>query len=109
MEKAGLPPPVFENRRGVFKVTLYNEKREADAASAHDVIKPKRMKYTDNISERILAFCETPRSRDELAAFTKFSRYYTMSKIVKPLIDAKKIKLTMPDKPKSPNQKYLKI
>ena len=31
---------------------------------------------------------------------------YTMSKIVQPLIDDKRLRLTMPDKPKSPKQRF---
>ena len=97
MKKANLPPPVFENGRGVFKVTLYNE--EKDLGNGGD----------GSISDRLLAFCETPRTRSELEKFTGFSRYYTMSKIVQPLIDDKRLRLTMPEKPKSVKQMYVKV
>ena len=97
MEKAELPSPVFENRRGVFKVTLYNEKTAVSNGNG------------GSISERLLAFCQTPRTRAELEQFTGFSRYYTMSKIVQPLIDAGRLKLTMPEKPKSTNQMYVRV
>jgi len=96
MEKAGLPPPVFESGRGVFKVTLYNEK--TTKSNGKDGF----------LSERLLAFCEVPRTRAELEQFTGFSRYYTMSKIVQPLVDAGQIRLTLPDKPKSAKQMYVK-
>ncbi|MGN1303445.1 MAG: AAA family ATPase, partial [Oscillospiraceae bacterium] len=59
--------------------------------------------------EDIIEFCKTPRSRDELQRFTGFSRYYTMSKIVQPLIDSEKLHLTIPDKPKSSNQRYYSV
>jgi ATP-dependent DNA helicase RecG len=108
MEKAGLPPPVFENKRGVFKITLYNEKREDNTISTHNMLKTWRLKNLNDISESVLAFCETPRSRNELIAFTGFSRYYTMSKIVQPLIGEKRLKLTIPDKPKSSKQMYVR-
>jgi ATP-dependent DNA helicase RecG len=109
MEKAELPPPVFENKRGVFKVTLYNERREDNTISAHTLLRIGRLKGMGDISESILSFCETPRSRDELITLTGFSRYYTMSKIVQPLIDDGKLRLTMPDKPKSPRQMYVRV
>ena len=96
MEKAKLLPPVFENGRGVFKVTLFNEKR-AEITDGNQ-----------SVTENILAFCETPRTRAELERFTGFSRYYTMSKIVQPMLDAGKLKLTMPEKPKSVKQMYVK-
>lgn len=95
MEKAGLPPPLFENTRGVFKVTLYNEKKAQGEGKG------------SSITERVLVFCGTPRTRAELEQFTGFSRYYTMSKIVQPLVDAGALKLTLPDKPKSAKQKYV--
>jgi len=108
MKKAELPPPVFENRRGVFKVILYNEKHKDNAMSDYITRKVWYSKGMGNLSESILAFCEKPRSRDELINFTGFSRYYTMSKIVQPLIDEKQLRLTMPDKPKSSKQLYVR-
>jgi len=104
IEKAELPPPVFENKRGVFKVTLYNEKQVDN-----NLLMTWRSRDINVLSNKILAFCNTPRSRDELSAFSGYSRYYTMSKIVQPLIDAGYLKLTMPDKPKSPRQKYVNM
>ena len=98
MKKAGLRPPVFENARGVFKVTLYNEKAPGNNGNSHGVY----------ISERLLKFCAIPRTRADLEGFTGFSRYYTMSKIVQPLVDAGKLRLTMPDKPKSSKQMFVK-
>jgi ATP-dependent DNA helicase RecG len=52
-------------------------------------------------------FCKTPRSREELAEKFGFEAlsYFIRTKIV-PLIDAGKIKMTVPDKPKSKFQKY---
>lgn len=95
MEKAKLPPPVFINSRGIFKVILYNENKLKNSGKK-------------SVAESILAFCETPRARVELEKFTGFTRYYTMSKIVQPLLDAGHLKLTMPDKPKSVKQMYVK-
>ena len=61
------------------------------------------------LAERLLAFCETPRTLTQLEKFTGFSRYYTMSKIVQPLIDANQLRLTLPEKPKSSKQMYVKV
>ena len=41
--------------------------------------------------------------------FTGKSRYYTMSAIVKPLIDQGRLIMTMPDKPKSPKQRFVTV
>ena len=98
MEKAELPPPVFENKRGVFKVTLFNDKKAIEMDSGNGTL-----------AERLLAFCETPRTRAQLEKFTGFSRYYTMSKIVQPLIYSNQLRLTLPEKPKSSKQMYVKV
>ena len=55
---------------------------------------------------QVLAFCRIPRSRQEIIDFLGFSRYYTMCKIVQPLLDGGKLALTLPDKPKSSKQRY---
>jgi len=97
MEKAKLPPPIFETGRGVFKVTLYNKKATPNHAGGETMV------------ERLLAFCETPRTRAELEKFTGFSRYYTMSKAVKPLLESGQLRMTMPEKPRSAKQRFVSI
>ncbi|MDD3193967.1 MAG: ATP-binding protein, partial [Oscillospiraceae bacterium] len=97
MKKAGLLPPVFASWQGVFKVTLYN-------ASANV---PKR---DEEIRLGILTFCVQPRDRDELAREFGFATStYFISNYVKPLIAEGKLAMTMPDKPKSKNQKYVTV
>ena len=61
-----------------------------------------------SIEERLIEFCTVPRSRQEIIEFLGFSRYYSMSKIVQPMIDDGKIALTLPDKPKSSKQRYVR-
>lgn len=97
-EKAGLPEPKFDVRRGDFEVTFKNN----FFISADEIDK------TD-ISAAILQFCKTPKSRRELMDFTGKSHYYTMSAIVQPLISAGKIKYTIPEKPKSPKQRFVTV
>lgn len=92
---AGLPAPIFSVRHGEFIVEMKN-----------NIYQTKGVKKSGNIQEDILRFCEVPRTRAELIAFTGMSRYYSMSAIVQPLVDDGRLKLTMPEKPKSPKQKY---
>ncbi len=94
MKNAGLPEPKFENERGVFKVTLYN---------GTDIAQP----ITSNEAD-LLAFCKTPRTRAELEEHFKdrLSINYLMTNIVHPLVEKGKIRLTIPDKPKSKKQRY---
>ncbi len=57
---------------------------------------------------RLREYLREPRSRAELQSFCKISsRDYFRNKILNPLIDSQKIKLTIPDKPNSPKQRYI--
>lgn len=89
---AGLPAPIFSVVHGEFKVVMRNGYN----------------KEAQSISDSIVEFCCTPRTRAELIAFTGKSRTYTMTQMVQPLIDSGKLKLTLPEKPKSSKQKYVK-
>jgi len=92
MARYNLPEPVFETRRGNFIVTLKNNAvgRQNGNGSA------------------LLAFLDQPRTREEIATFLNVTWYYAMKTYVTPLLESGKIKMTMPDKPKSKNQQYVK-
>ena len=61
------------------------------------------------VNDSLVDFCETPRSRSEIVAFVGKSQNHVMSQIVAPLVEEGKLRLTLPEKPKSPNQKYVKV
>jgi len=98
MENAGLPDPVFESSRGAFRVTLYNEvKKVINDIGADDV----------DLTETLLRFCTEPKSRKELSEKLDLSSIsYMMSQYINPLLETGKLKMTIPDKPKSRNQRY---
>jgi ATP-dependent DNA helicase RecG len=54
----------------------------------------------------IVRFCKRPRTRSEIAKFLGRTQYYAMKIFVRPLLDAGRLKMTIPDKPKSRNQRY---
>ncbi|WP_286806829.1 Fic family protein [Acetobacterium sp. MES1] len=56
---------------------------------------------------KILEFCITPKSRQEIQAFIeiKDAKHFRL-RILNPLIKGGLLKLTIPDKPTSPNQRY---
>ncbi len=89
---AGLPTPNFSVIHGEFKVVMRNG----------------YLNNSGSIEDSILDFCEIPRSRAELIEFTGKSRNYVLKQLIAPLVECGKLKLTMPDKPKSSNQKYVK-
>ena len=94
MKEYGLSEPLFENDRGVFRVTLYNAKVSETNAC--------------DMEMRILEFCKTPKSRKKIEAHFKedITIPYLMNKYVHPMIEKGKPGLSIPDAPKSKNQKY---
>lgn len=108
MRDAGLPEPEFITQGGEFKVILKNNiaseihREKAETRSREKTRQRKRTK------EELLDFCNVPRSREELTEFLGFSRFYTMEKIIKPLLANGTLEFTMPEKPKSKNQKYVR-
>ena len=101
MRKANLKAPVFESKRGRFKVTLYNEKQSA----ANEVFDSG-----NTIEERIMQYCETPKSKEEIAAFLNINTsYYVVTKYLKPMVKTGKLAATIPEKPKSKFQKYYTV
>ncbi len=89
---AGLPAPNFSVIHGEFKVVMRNG----------------YLNNSGSMEDSILDFCEIPRSRAELIEFTGKSRNYVLKQLIAPLVECGKLKLTIPDKPKSSNQKYVK-
>ena len=98
MAAYGLPEPVFENRRSEFVVILSNGTGRVETSSPPEALED---------SDKLLAFCRTPRTRQEIADFLGIKTvFYAISHYVKPLIAAGKLKMTLPDRPGSPKQKY---
>ena len=96
-----LPEPVFENRRNEFVVTLYNQmSREGREERSREETEAKDL----------LAFCQTPRSRREIAEYLEISTvYYAMQHYVLPLVEENKLAMTLPERPSSRNQKYYTV
>lgn len=94
--KAGLPAPIFSVKHGEFTVTFKNN------------FYRETMSSSTSVATDIVEFCSVPRSRVELQKFTGYTWYYTSKKFVQPLLEKGVLKMTMPDKPKSSKQKYVK-
>lgn len=90
---AGLPAPIFSVVHGEFKVVMKNGLFEKKGSN----------------EESLLDFCSTPRTRAEIVAFVGKSKNHVMAHIVGPLVKENKLRMTIPDKPKSLNQKFVKV
>ena len=93
-----MPAPVFEVLRGEFKVTFKNNIYTGDNKRSRGAMQ-----------KELLEYCSTPRTRAEITTFAGFSRTHTMNAILQPLVDAGLLTLTLPDKPKSPKQRYVSV
>lgn len=93
MEKFHLQEPEFIDQRGNFIVKFYKAVKKDDEIS-------------DDVNNLVL-FCKTPRTRKEICEYLGLSSVtYAIQTHVNPLIEEGKIKLSIPDKPKSPKQLY---
>ena len=117
MEDAGLPDPEYHVSSFMLCATLKNQKwvamhQQAGQVAPHDTPHdaPHDAPHDEAIvEEKILAFCSVPRSRDELLEYLKLSdRKNLRTKYINPLLDSGKLKMTIPDKPRSKQQKYVK-
>ena len=96
MEKYNLKQPEFLDERGSFVVKLYKELEDK-----------KIDEINDDAVKNLLLFCRTPRTRKEICDYLGLSSVtYAIQKHIMPLVDSGKIKLSIPDKPKSPKQLY---
>ncbi|MCI7675516.1 MAG: AAA family ATPase [Phascolarctobacterium sp.] len=125
LTKAKIAPLQFAVRRGEFVVTFTSkiavayelpqvkQLQVSEAINTYgaqpDRKEPPSVRAEDEKELQVLAFCRIPRSRQEIIDFLGFSRYYTMCKIVQPLLDSGKLALTLPEKPKSSKQRYYTI
>ena len=100
LKNNGLDNAVFKSENGSFSIIIYNSKRSTRNNSK---IKGKE------IEKQLLEYLRTPRTRDEIIAFTGFSKYYTINIILKGMIEEGKVALTIPDVPKSSKQKFYAV
>ena len=100
MKEAGLKEPIFADERGEFAVTLYNE-----------VLPYKEQQNTKlrEKKEELLQFLQIPRTRKEIADYLGIgTTTYAMQTYISPLVEEGLVRLTIPDKPKSQHQKYVR-
>ena len=96
--KTGLPEPVFEDHRGTFIVTLYNSLQNETVNRSEEISEAEK---------NLLKFLETPRSRQEIADFLDIrSVPYALQTYIAPLIEKRRVRMTIPEKPKSHSQRY---
>lgn len=108
--------PIFYSDNDTFLLVLKNlnykkQKKIGSSEKQQDYVEHSKIAINMGIKELsdLMSFLEVPRTRKELQEFCNISsRECFRTKILNPLIEAKKIDLTIPDKPQSSKQKYVK-
>jgi ATP-dependent DNA helicase RecG len=103
--------PTFSSTDTGFRVVFKNMNYDLHTANTHD--NTHDAIYDEFLSDdRIIGlveFCSKPKTREEMQDFMGVTnREYFRKSYLKPLIKAGQIQMTLPDKPKSHNQKYIK-
>lgn len=74
---------------------------------ATDQVTNQDTDQVEDETKKLLEFCKVPRTREEMQIFMNLNnRGYFRTNILNPLIKGGLLKLTLPDKPTSPKQKY---
>lgn len=72
----------------------------------HDVI----MEHVNELQQKILAFCSSPKTKREIVEYFGYKNPRTFSALyIKPLLNKELLRLLFPDKPKSKYQRYVRV
>ncbi len=98
--------PKFKSTSTAFHVILKNMNYylhgDTTQVATQDTMQDAR-------TEKLLDFCNEPRTRDEMQQFIRIAnREHFRKAILRPLLDSGKLKMTIPNKPNSRNQRYIK-
>ena len=100
MKDFNLEDPVFADERGTFTVILYNRDSIRYNTSQREMTEKE---------EELLNFLKIPRSRNEIAEYLGIGTIaYVMQTYINPLVEKGLVRLTIPEKPKSPKQRFVR-
>ena len=99
----GVREPEFLDRQGTFMVRFYNEQREVGNSADGN---PESTGYLE-LCDDIVRFCQRARSAREIADRFGYNVTYMRRVYIRPLLEEKRLFLTMPDKPRSKQQRYV--
>ena len=131
MQDAGLPEPEYKQSEFMLYATLKNKTWGTENADWESLISGDResdqaggqvsgqvggqaggqviASINEGLISDIMAYCSEPRTRIELQTFCKVaSRDYFRNHILNPMLESGLLVRTIPDRPNSPKQKYVK-
>jgi ATP-dependent DNA helicase RecG len=105
--------PKFKSTRTAFHVTLKNMNYDlrSDLPYNKQVAGQVdgQVAGQDDRAEKLFEYCNIPKTRREMQEFIGIaSREYFNKTLLLPLLESGKLKMTVPDKPNSRNQKYVR-
>ena len=101
--------PEFHSTATDFRVVLKKVNYNMDGGDQDTVQVTVHDTAQDDRLEKLVQFCAEPRTREEMMAYLGLAhRGHFLNAYLKPLLESGRIKMTIPDKPKSKNQKYIK-
>lgn len=108
MKQEGKPEPEFIDTGSEFRVVL--RMRAADIAPDEGFRSAKSDVYMGTAKEQqVLNYCSEPKSRREIAEMLNVEEYYAARRYINPLVGAGVLAMTLPDKPRSKDQKYIRV
>lgn len=106
---ANMPEPEFSDRHGSFTVRfrLCSYVNAEHLTAKHNPMDVTNLIQVSAAEHALLEFCDTPRTRQEIADFLKIKTVtHAIKHHVMPLAERGLITLKYPDKPRSPKQEY---
>ncbi|MCD8397651.1 MAG: hypothetical protein LUD12_10830 [Lachnospiraceae bacterium] len=97
-------------KKVVAKIDDSDRNMDGEHVSTHETIHETThdARYEAQV-QKLLDFCSEPRSRSEMQEYLGLTnRSYFSKGYIMPLVNSGKLKMTIPDKPRSRNQKYIK-
>ena len=109
---AGLDAPIVEEKFGggePDRTVLTLPLNSATSSTTGGEVSGGVSDEAHDIFERVVEFCDIPRTKKEIQEYLQIkSERYIREAIITPLIENRLLKRTVPDKPNSPKQKYVK-
>ena len=107
--------PFFFSTSSDFRVVLKNVNYPSGSHNPQDNLQDNlQVSPQDNrqaaLSSKIILYCKIPRSKREIAQYCGYRDIGSFtSHYLKPLINSGYLRMTIPEKPNSKNQRYVKV
>ena len=105
MKREGKPEPEFIDTGSEF-IAVLRMRSTIDALDEGTA--PKAGFRVAGKEQKVLDYCLEPRSRQEIAKMLGVDEYYAARRYINPLIEAGALAMTLPDRPRSKDQKYVR-